>query len=575
VTLSFGVISLLPPEFFRFFTEHVHTLSSVSADAFLRQLALFGLVVSVTLLLSTVGTTLTHEWLRLRLEAELRRRVLKRLHEVPLTVLDDAQRGDWLTRMTGDLGQVETFLTESVPGQMRNVAVLLGAGALFFVHSGWVALLPLLSALILSLIHLRVQHRIAPVLAELRGLHGGIFQLLIESLEGIRTIRSHSGEPYVRGRFDAKLDRITTKSFRVVRLLGLFLGGTDFAGELMVTACLSAVAWSLAGGGMTLDQALFYPFFIGMFYGAASGLAHAAYDWNRFFIEGGRLSEMLNGHGSTPLTEPGQIVQARTGRLQVEGLIIGHGDRQLAGPLDFQVAKGELWTVVGPSGCGKSTFLEVLAGLRPAQSGSISLADKYGILWESTAVTGARLPIGPCAYVEQRPYIFEGTLRENLTFGNPQRLSDADLWQGLEKAGLFAFAHHYGGLDHFLRDRGQNLSEGERYRIALCRALLLHRPFLLLDEPFAALDEVSVRLVVATLQAHRAQTGIVLVTHFLPEGLSATGHFDFKAFRSPKAPVMVRGAFEREGRESAEVISIGEYNKPQHSVESERSLLND
>src|SRR5205814_890032 len=112
-------------------------------------------------------------WLRLTVEARLRRRILTRLHSLPITAFDGSQRGDWLTRMTGDLSRVEMFLTESIPAQLRNAATLLGAGTLFLWHSGGFALLPLLSALVLALANLWAQRHLAPTLTELRRLHGG------------------------------------------------------------------------------------------------------------------------------------------------------------------------------------------------------------------------------------------------------------------------------------------------------------------------------------------------------------------------------------------------------------------
>ena len=176
---------------------------------------------------------------------------------------------------------------------------------------------------------------------------------------------------------------------------------------------------------------------------------------------------------------------------------------------------------MGPSGSGKSTFLEVLAGLRPALGGNASVVDGRGMcLWESTSP--ARLPIGPSAFVDQHPYIFEGTIRDNLTFGIPSRLSDTVLWQALERTSLYQFTLNRGRAGCMsLSDRGQNLSVGERYRIALCRALLLGRPFLLVDEPFAVSRTRSpIQIVITALMAERDQgTGVVVVTHYLPEGI--------------------------------------------------------
>jgi ABC-type transport system involved in cytochrome bd biosynthesis fused ATPase/permease subunit len=276
-----------------------------------------------------------------------------------------------------------------------------------------------------------------------------------------------------------------------------------------------------------------------MFYGSAEALAHSAYDWNRFFVEGGRVAELLHGlFGEAPQDAlvvrsafPSESV-AKADRLEVRQLAVGHGVRPVASSIDLDLRRREMKALMGASGSGKSTFLEVLAGLRPAISGQVRLHAGASLLWDTASLSGApRLPIGPCALVEQHPYIFEGSLRENLTFGNPSRLSDAVLWRGLERAGLSGFTRRYGGLEYFLKDRGRNLSEGERYRIALCRALLLCRPFLLLDEPFAALDEVSIRIVIETLEVARAETGVILVTHYLPPGLKADAIANFDDFR--------------------------------------------
>ncbi len=559
--IGFGLISLLPPQLFRYFTESTQTLNALTADRFLLHLVLFGGVVAAALLVASVANTLIHEWLRLKLEAHLRSQVLHRLHDIPLTVLDGAQRGDWLTRMTGDLGQVETFFTQELPNQIRNVAVLVGAGTLFFYHSGVVALVPLVTAVVLAFINLRVQRRLAPMLAELRQLHGGVFQALIENLDGMRTIRSHAVEPFVQRRFEKRLAEITQKSLHVVRYLGALMGGTELSGQLMVTACLTVVAYAFAHRQLTLEEVLVYPFFIGLFYGSAQSLASSAYDWNRYFIEGGRLGEILYDTRSIgPVLDSSarNSIIAESVSLSVSKMQVGQNER-VAGPIQFKVNRGEIWGIVGPSGCGKSTFLEVLAGLRPALQGASSLSDGEGrVLWQLSSEKPLRLPIGPCAFLEQHPYIFEGTLKENLTFGNSDRLTDTILWEQLRSVGLELFTRRNGGLEYELKDRGRNLSVGERYRIALCRALLLKRPFLLLDEPFAALDEASVQSVITILEAEKEKSGVILVTHYVPEALSLDGILNFEdlsrgAFLSPEHE-LGRGQFPR--REEAALKAV-------------------
>ena len=518
--MTFGLAALLPAQLFHTFTNILST-ENFEWRTFLWAVGGFGGLVAIALFLSTLASAYLKEWLRLEIESDLRRRVLQRLHQVPLQTLDGAQRGDWLTRMTGDLGQSEAFITESLPDQFRNAAILTGAASLFLYHSGTLGLVPLLTAIVIAVLNIIVQRKLAPILRDLRNLHGGIFHELIENLEGIRTIRSQKVEAYVQRRFDLKLNEITHKSMSVVKKLGFLLGSNSLLSQAMITLCLCAAAWGMTQGTLTLKEILFYPFFIGMFYGAAQGLAAATYDWNRFFNEGGRLGEILFGFYVPVDTAEWDLPVSKVNKLEVNSLCFGPQAISLMKDLDFQIQRGSIHTIMGPSGCGKSTFLEVLAGLRPAHSGYFKVSDGDGELLINHRLSGAGLPINLCAYVEQHPYIFEATLRENLIFGNPDRLSDAVIWETLEQASLYHFVRSRGGLDHFLSDRGRNLSEGERYRIALCRALLLGRPFLLLDEPFASLDAVSITLISKTLAELKKSTGIVVVTHYLPEGYEA------------------------------------------------------
>ncbi|MCG8603338.1 MAG: ATP-binding cassette domain-containing protein, partial [Verrucomicrobiales bacterium] len=125
------------------------------------------------------------------------------------------------------------------------------------------------------------------------------------------------------------------------------------------------------------------------------------------------------------------------------------------------------------------------------------------------------------AFVEQQPYLFVGSVRDNITLGS-ESVTDEEVRGALREVGLEELIQRRGGLDHVLTDRGRNLSVGQQYRLALCRALVCGRPFLLMDEPFAALDIESVELVSKAMQQEKAKgTGIMLITHLLPEHLNA------------------------------------------------------
>src|SRR5205823_12671586 len=101
---------------------------AMNAHELIFQVGAFGLLIAAAVFLSSIGNTFCHEWMRIRLEADLRRRVLARIHNVPLPELDGLQRGDWIARVTKDLETADWFLADSIPGQIRHAVILISAG---------------------------------------------------------------------------------------------------------------------------------------------------------------------------------------------------------------------------------------------------------------------------------------------------------------------------------------------------------------------------------------------------------------------------------------------------------------
>lgn len=164
--------------------------------------------------------------------------------------------------------------------------------------------------------------------------------------------------------------------------------------------------------------------------------------------------------------------------------------------LSFQIEAGQRLALVGPSGSGKSTLLEALAGWLPPRSGSIVLRPG--------------LEVG---YAGQRPYLFHGSIADNLRLADPG-VSDARLLAVAEAAQVMRFAAHLPqGLDTLIGERGFGLSGGEARRIGLARLLLRDPQLLLLDEPTAFLDPGTEEALLQTLAAFARDRAVVIATH--------------------------------------------------------------
>lgn len=527
VTLFVSASSFLLPQYFLIFTENAARISEISIQEVLSKLMRYGLVVAAALGVTTFFSIYMREWFQLKVERYLRTKILARLHSFSITEIDRVQRGNWLTSVTDDLRVVERFISESLPNQVRALFVVLGTGVLFVYYSHAMAAVPIVACGIIAALNVWVQRKIAPLMDEIRGLHGDVIQSLLQSVEGIKTVRSYGAERDQVQRFGAKLAEVEKKGRRVARTFGVLLGSNDAATQALTTLSLTFIMVTLAKDEMTLAAALAYPFYLNLFYSSAESLASAALDWNEFFISGGRFAEIAHMRGAAGFIAESADEPAMKSAERVELSKITYGfnsARPLQVDFDFSCERGEIVVLTGASGVGKSTFLEVLSGIRPAFAGRWHVRASSISGW-GASFGEASLPLELTSYVEQKPYIFEGRILDNLLLGDEK--GEAEVWAALTEANLKQFVDDNGGLDYVLQDGGQNLSEGQRYRLALARALLKDRPFLLLDEPFASLDQLNVELIAETLQNCKQNRGIILVTHVIPRGLTPHRVVDF------------------------------------------------
>ncbi len=445
-----------------------------------------------------------------------RRTLLQQLHQIALDRLANSRRDEWIGRLKTDLSLVESFFLHGFPRYMRFLSLLVVMIPFTFLQiSIFSASIITGFTVVIFVGSTLLEGRLAHWNARRSRFEAEGTELFVESLEGIRTIRSFGMEPYLQRRFDTlmlenlfKDSRVETKS----RYLAAFSDPMVF-----LAVALTLIAESAIFGNAELP--LVFGLALVTFW-AAKCLGEGLIEMKHCLISTSRVSDLLKARRdlSTSITGLENVEMGKVGALIMKDIIFESADG-LLGPLTIRQVRGQLNVLTGPSGSGKSSVIEVLAGLRNAVSGHFKLEDTSGRPIWSMGSLRPRVPMAISAYVEQYPYLFKGTLRENLLFGNNQRLSDAVIWETLEKVALHEVVKHLGGLDFEITDRGAMLSKGERYRVAVCRALLLRRPFLILDEPFRHLDDTAMSLIVDTLRRQRAATGILIATRFIPKAL--------------------------------------------------------
>lgn len=306
-------------------------------------------------------------------------------------------------------------------------------------------------------------------------------------------------------------DDFRVRTMKVLRLAFLSSGVLEFFAAVAVAGSAIYIGFSLLGElpfdpreTLTLQTGLFCLILAPEFYMPLRRLSAAYHD---------RADAEAGAEALLPLFEEGEdtgllsgtpkaLVQAPTLTFVRTGSVYADGRRGLS-DLSFTAPAGQVTALWGPSGVGKSTALKLLMGYAPLSEGAI--------LSDGTALTAPLL--GQAAWIAQRPRVFHGTLKDNITLFDPD-ITDTAILAAAESAGVMDFASSLpDGLDTALGERGHGVSGGQAQRIALARALAVDMKLILLDEPTAHLDgEAEARFLDALKTAAQGRT-VLIATH--------------------------------------------------------------
>jgi ATP-binding cassette subfamily B protein len=434
-----------------------------------------------------------------------------------MSFFDDKQTGEIMSVLNNDVNQLESFFTNDLNSGIRISVLVVGVAA-FTLYLNWqLAIVGMASIPLLAVASYVFVQKIGPKYGRVRGSVGGLNARLENNIGGIEVVKTYGREDFERDRveaaseeyLDANWDAITTriKFFPSLRVI------TGFG---YVLTFLVGGYWLLFGpplffaGGLTLGTLTAILLYARRYLWPMRQFGNVINNYQYAFAAAERIVGLMDYHGAVDDDEDEVDLDGVEGRVSYEDVSFSYpdADEESVRETSFTTEPGDFVGLVGPTGAGKTTLLKLLLRLYDQQEGTIEL-DGHDI--RDVSLSSLRDHIG---YVSQEPYLFHGTVAENVAYG--LEADEAAIVDALATAGAMEFvADLPDGIHTTVGERGVKLSGGQRQRIAIARAVLEDPDILVLDEATSHVDNETEVLIQQSLEALTAERTTFAIAHRL------------------------------------------------------------
>lgn len=334
---------------------------------------------------------------------------------------------------------------------------------------------------------------------------------LVESLNGIQTVKAFNGEQTVQTETEFKFVRLLKSIFKLACISNAQEGLKTFVEAVGGVVILWVGAYSVLQGNMTIGSLVSFNALLIYFLDPIKNLINLQPALQTAMVASDRLGEILDLELEKTEAEQRKVSPSSLkGDISIQNVSFRYGTRQLVlENFSMQIKKGERIAIVGESGAGKTTIAKLLLHLYPYETGTITVAD-YAL--PDIRLERLREKV---AYIPQETFLFSGTIMENLTFGmeNPNM---EEVMQCARMAQIHEFVNALPlRYETHLDENGSNLSGGQRQRIAIARAMLKKPDILILDEATSNLDAVTERAIQETIHTYSEGMTTIIIAHRL------------------------------------------------------------
>ena len=441
---------------------------------------------------------------------DLREKLYSKIVHLPISFYSDQRKGDVMTKMLGDVGEVQNSFFQILELVVREPLTIVFSIFAMLAISVKLTLFVFIFIPISGLIISRIGKNLKAKSIRAQNEQGIFISTLDETLTGLKVVKSYNAENSFIQKFNDSLDRLLKLTTSIANKNNLASPMSEFLGIVTIAVLL----WF--GGIMVLEDLSLkgtqFIAYMGLAYTIltpAKAISKASYQVKSGLAAAERVFTLLE-QDNIVVNKPNAFVKHTfENKISVKNINFAYQDENVLKNFSFEVEKGKTIALVGQSGSGKSTIANLLTRFYDINEGSIEVDGVEVRDWDMHALRGL---IG---LVTQDSILFNESIKNNLLIGKPNA-TDEEIIDALKIANAYEFvAALPNGIDTNIGDAGGKLSGGQKQRLSIARAVLKNPPIMILDEATSALDTESEKLVQDALEKMMQNRTSIVIAHRL------------------------------------------------------------
>lgn len=473
------------------------------------------------------------------LAARYQKRMVDHLMKLGLDFYSDVRSGHLAAQINQNISGVRDLLNMTVTSLARDVVMLIALVCVMVYQEPLLSLFSLIIAPPLILTVTYVSRRIRTVTREVVNINAHLLGAIQETTQGIAIVKAFTMEDQLRNKIGNLINQAEARSNKIASVSERVTPMSEIMAGLAVASVIAYGGYSAIAEQQPPGAMFAFITSLMLAYDPARRLARLQVNLERAMVNARMIYEILDiepTQGDKPDALP---LQPGSGEVVFNHVSFAYNNAQpVIHDISFTAKAGKTTAIVGASGAGKSTIIALLQRFYDVSHGEI-LINQQNI--SEVSLASLRHSI---AYVSQQPYLFEGTIADNIRYGRPDA-TQADIINAAQLANAHDFIIEQTlGYDTPIGENGVTLSGGQRQRLSIARAIIRNAPILLLDEATSALDNESEKRVQEALDTMIRGRTTIVIAHRLSTVINAD-----------KIIVMEAGQIVEEGSHS-ELITI-------------------